>query len=124
MKVFSLALTAVLTFGCAANKPPDLNPEATKAWYGTEIIKDLDRVRDVLDDAHHTAPPLIDAKTDLDVVNWHESAITIVHEAKSGWRVALQASLTELQKRLSPGVWSLIDPYVRLVQNILKEVQA
>lgn len=123
MKLFLLVLCLSLS-ACASHVPPNLNPEATRAWYGTQIIKALDHVRDAVDDAHHTTPPLVDAGTDLKVVQWHQTAVTIVHEAKVGWRNALDASLTGLQANLPPDIWTLIDPYVRLAQSILREVQA
>lgn len=125
----SIVLTAVLALGlfaasCAGNKPPNLNPEATKAWYGTEIIKNLDRVRDAANDAHQTNPPLIDAPTTLKIVEWHQSAIKVVHDGAVGWREALTASIGALQRNLPPQTWQLIQPYVLLVQNIIKELQA
>lgn len=116
---------ALLLFvACTGNKPPNLSPEATRAWYGTEILHDLDRVRDAAHDAHLTNPPLIDAATDLKIVTWHQQAIAIVHDAKTGWQAALQTTLTALQRDLPAATWRLISPYIALVQNILKGVQS
>lgn len=119
----ALLLILCLSFvACASHIPPNLNPEATRAWYGTEILKNLDRVRDAANDAHNTTPPLVDAPTTLKIVEWHQSAIKIVHDAAVGWREALAASLAALQKNLPAATWQLIQPYVALVQNILKEL--
>lgn len=130
MKRYLITFVVSLLFGIAlgvapacTHAPPNLTPLATRAFYATQVIHDLDRVRDAANDAHKTVPPLIDAKDTLAIVQWHESAITVAHDAKDGWKTALDASIPALQKNLSPATWQVIAPYVTLVQNIIKEIQ-
>lgn len=119
----NLALIATLTYAACATQPPNLTPPAVRAFYATEVIHDLDRVRDAANDAHNTIPPLVDAKLTLKIVEWHEQAITIVHDAKDGWQAALDASIVALQQDLPPATWQLIGQYVKLVQSIVKEAR-
>jgi hypothetical protein len=119
-----VAISLTFTPSCAGNKPPvGLNAQATHDWYRTEVEKGLNHVRDAANDAHDTTPPLIDAATNLQIVQWHELVITIIHDQKAGWRTALDTALGGLQARLSPDTWALIGPYVKFVQNLLKQVQ-
>ncbi len=122
--VLALCLLLSLAPACASKLPPNLTPDATKAWYATEVIHDLDRVRDVANDAHKTTPPLITAAEALRVVQWHEVAITITHNARTGWQSVLDTSIQELQTVIAPGTWKLLSPYIELVRNILKAVQS
>lgn len=113
--------TLALQAGCAGNPPPNLTPQAVRAWHGTRLIKDLDIVRDAATAAHETTPPLLSAKDTLSVVEWHQAAIVIVHDAKDGWKAALRSSVGELRKKLPPDAWSAIAPYAQLVLTLLDQ---
>src|SRR5262249_29716058 len=128
MKLFISALVAAIVsltlVGCGPSlkPPPNISTDAVHAWYGTQVIKNLDRVRDAVDDAHKTTPPLISAEDELKIVNWHRSALAIVHAATSGWQQALDASITELQKNIPAKTWQLIAPYIATVQTVIKQL--
>ena len=120
---FWLIAVITLTFtSCAGNPPPTVTPEAQRDYHLTQVIKGLDQARDAVVAAHNTKPPIVDAQTSLKVVTWHQDAIKIVHDAASGWQAALQTTFDGLKKDLSAQQWAIIQPYVELVQALLKEV--
>src|SRR3954464_12339020 len=104
MKLYTIliALALACSASACAKAPPNLTPQAVAAFHGTQVIQDLGRIRDAADAAHKTVPPLLDAATTLKIVNWHQSAITVVHAAPAGWKTTVLASLDELDKSLSP----------------------
>ena len=117
---FVLALSLIGS-GCA-KAPPNLTPQAVVAFHATQAITVLDHVRDAADNAHKTTPPLISAQVNLKVATWHESAVTIAHEAKHGWQKAVIVGLDGLQHDLVPSDWAIVAPYVALAKTILTEV--
>ncbi len=114
--VFSLALPS------CAKTPPNLTPQAVVAFHGTQVIHYLDRVRDAANDAHKTTPPLLDAKTTLTIVQWHEATIKVVHEAAAGWQAATLKALDELPKQLSAHDQQVVAPYIAAAKVILQQV--
>jgi hypothetical protein len=109
------------SLGCQ-HAPPNLSPQAVAAFHGTQVIHDLDRIRDAADAAHHTTPPLLDAATTLKIVTWHQSAITVVHAAPSGWKATVLSSLDQLNTNLTDKDRQVIAPYVALARGVLQEV--
>jgi len=121
----SLCVLGVLVVGlsaCANHAPPTLSPQAAAAWYGTRIIQNLDLLRDVVQDANKQVPPLVSVETARKVTLYHQSAITIVHDAPNGWKAGVQSGLSELQHNLPSNESRLIGPYVALLQTVLQEV--
>lgn len=121
MKRYALVLLLLTLVGCQ-HAPPNLTPQAVVAFHGTQVIHDLDRIRDAADAAHKTTPPLIDAATELKIVNWHQSAIVIVHSAPAGWQASVGASLEQLEKQLSDKDKQVVGPYIAVAKAILAEV--
>ncbi len=122
---FALVLVLTLTSGCASlTPPPTLTPEAVIAFHALEVIHDLDRIRDVAVAAHQTSPPLLDAATTLQIVTWHEGAITVAHSATQGWKAAVATSLNALNANLPAHAKQVIGPYVEVAYTILREVVA
>lgn len=117
-----LVLFSFVPAACSSQVPPNLNPQATAAWYGTRAIKALDLVRDVAVDGNALEPPLFSTDVTREVVEYHRSAIKIIHETPNGWKSAVSAGLEELKKNLSPTDRQRLGPYFTLVQAILKEV--
>ncbi len=112
---------ALYQVACAA-PPPNLTPAAVVAFRQTEIVKDLDRVRDVANDAHHTAPPLLTAEVTKEIVTWHQTAIRLVHDRSANWQSAVLQGLNELQRHLSEHDRQLLAPYLVAVRTLLAEV--
>ncbi|HXD20130.1 MAG TPA: hypothetical protein VN654_24110 [Vicinamibacterales bacterium] len=115
--VLALALCAA-----CAKVPPDLTPAATRAFYGTQVIHDLDRLREVAVAAHATTPPLLSAEDTLVIVKWHQTAIALVHAAPAGWRTQVSVGLGEAVQHLKPDAQRTVAPYVVIVQALLKEL--
>lgn len=122
--LLGLLLTSALIGGAnaasCAKAPPNLTPEATRAFYGTQVIHDLDRLREVAVAAHATTPPLLSAEDTLAITQWHQSAIAVVHAAPAGWKSEVNASLTEALKRISPSARQVVAPYVAIVRALLE----
>ena len=121
-RLFATLFTAVALSGCASQPPPSLTPQATVAWYGAQLIKDLDLLRDVVIDANAQVPPLVSTVATREVVRWHKSAITLVHEAPSGWQALLLKGLYEVIGHLPSHEYRIVLPYVELIKTILNEV--
>jgi len=115
----ALVLMLALTVGCA-KAPPTLTPEATRAFYGTQVIHDLDRLREVAVAAHATTPPLVSAEDTLEIVKWHESAIVTVHAGAAGWKAAVATGLDQALGRISAAARQLVAPYVAIVKALLE----
>jgi hypothetical protein len=101
--------------------PPNLNPQATAAWYGTQAIHDLDLLRDIAQDGSATTPPVISVATARKVTLYHESAIKTIHAVPTGWQAIVGAGLDELLKDLPASEGQQLAPYVALVKTIIKE---
>jgi len=115
----SVFIVLALCVGCA-KAPPNLTPEPTRAFYGTQVIHDLDRLREVAVSAHATTPPLVSAEDTLEIVKWHESAIVTVHAGGAGWKAAVGAGLDQALTRISPAARQLVAPYVAIVKALLE----
>lgn len=124
MKKFGLfTFVALLSVSCARNAPPNLTPQATTAWYGTQVIKSLDLVRDIIIDANDQTPPLVSTKTTRAFVTYHKDAITIVHNASAGWQTQVTKDLDVVIAGLPVNEAAVITPYIQLLKTILKAVQ-
>lgn len=117
-----LLLLALLCSPACAHTPPNLTPQAVVAFRGTQVIGYLDKVRDAADAAHHTTPPLLSAKTTLQIVNWHQAAITVVHDAKDGWQAAVLSGLAGLKAQLTADEQQTVGPYIDAARIILASV--
>lgn len=116
-----ISLLAFALLAACAKAPPDLTPAATRAFYGTEVIHDLDRLREVAVSAHATSPPLLSAEETLAIVKWHQTAIALVHAAPAGWKTEVRVALAETLTRLSPSAQKTLAPYVAIVRALLQE---
>src|SRR5689334_5147863 len=95
MKRWLVVLAMALAVSCtsATKAPPNLTPQATTAWYGTQVIKVIDLLRDTAVDANHVTPPLLSTDSTRRLVNWHRSALDVVHQAPAGWPNAVSTGL-------------------------------
>ena len=107
--------------GCA-KAPPNLTPQATQAWYATQVVKALDLVRDTAVSANALTPPLISTDTTRKVVQYHEDTVSIIQALPSGWQTTVKASLTVFVSSLSDSDKTLLKSYVTVVQDALKAV--
>lgn len=120
MKYVSILILA-LAVGCA-KAPPDLTPEASAAFKGTQAVKALDALRDAAVAANAQVPPLLSTEVTRTVVLYHQSTVKIVQAAPAGWKAAAMATLDEVTKNLSPHDKALLQPYVTLVKLVIGEV--
>ncbi len=115
-------LSAILSLSACWDAPPNITPSAVVAFRQTEIVKDLDRVRDIAVDAHQTTPPLLTAEVTKEIVAWHQTAIRLVHDRAANWQAAVMQGLDELQRHLSEHDRQLLAPYLVAVRTLLAEV--
>jgi len=118
----TIALSTILFTGCIGNPQPNLTPAAQTAYYQTQIIKDLDLLRDAVVDANALVPSLISPQTTTLVVKYHELAITFVNNAPLGWKLYLSIGLTGLLKTLPANEQRVVSPYVTLIQAALQVI--
>lgn len=118
--VTSLLALSLVVSACGPKAPPTLTPAASKAWYGSQVLKDLDVVRDVSVDAFKQG--LLSRASLVKVVKFHETAITLVHNAPLAWKVQVTNDLDGVVKTLTPDEQALLGPYVDLVKAAIKVV--
>lgn len=116
-----LLLALMLVLPACTTPPPNLTPDALVAFRGTQIIHDLDRIRDVANEAHSTSPPLLNASVTLEIVEWHRTAIRLVHDHGANWQAAVMHGLDDLQAHLSAKDRHVIAPYLQAVRVLLSE---
>lgn len=119
------AVLVVVTFlatGCANNPPPTLSPQAAHAYQAMRATKDLDVLMDVATSANATVPPVLDEATTRKVVQYHQAAVTIIHDAQAGWQAAIQTATTEFLKVLPADARAALRPYIALVQAGIQEL--
>ncbi len=122
---YLLLVCLLFVAGCGADhRPPNLTPPAVIAWEGTKVIKTLDLIRDVAIDANNVVPPQVSTDTTRQVVAFHRSAITVVHDAKEGWRATVNSSLDQLVRNLVAHDKGQLAAYIELIRNVLKAVQS
>jgi hypothetical protein len=119
--VASVLCMALSTQGGCTHTPP-LTPAGTAAFQNLQIQKALDTIRDVAIEANATTPPLLATGTTRQVVEWHETALVILHSRSSGWRAAVITTVDELQTQLPPQALDVLRPYLALAKAVLQEV--
>lgn len=122
MKTILVAVLGLSLLGGCAKAPPDLTPDASAAFKGTQAVRALDLIRDTAIAANEQVPPLMSTDDTRKVVRYHQSAVKVIQAAPSGWKSTVEAGLDELLKNLSPPDRSRLGPYVTLLKSILQEV--
>lgn len=125
--VFAVA-TALASFtsttACGAHAPANLSPTGTRAWYGTQIIKGLDLLRDVAVDANAQQPPLLSEASTRRIVQYHAAALdTIRNATTANWAGMVETGLTQAMNSLPAPDRDLLAPYVTMIHDLLKTVQ-
>lgn len=131
----TLAIIAILAVAaCQSTAPAGLSPAAATAFTQTRVIQALDLVRDAAIAANEqpaggcvpaenvVCSPLLSTATTRRVVQFHRSAIVLVHDAPAGWRASLLTSLDGVLAALPPAEREYLAPYAALVRSILQEV--
>ena len=113
--------------------PLGLSPAAATAFTQTRAIQALDLVRDAAISANEQTAvgcvpaeeiecaSLLSTATTRRIVQYHKSAITLVHEAPAGWRSSVLAGLDEALANLPPAERRYVEPYSALIRAILQE---
>lgn len=124
----SIALASLYVSGCATAGPNDptvnLSPSGRAAYRAARAVKALDLVRDIAITAEEQSPKLMSTSSTRKVVLYHQSVIKTIAAVPNGWLSVAEQGLTELQTQIPDSEWKQIDPYVRLVLAIYKEVSA
>lgn len=121
MKLIAALFVAVALVSCA-KAPPNLTPIAAQNWKQHEVQKDLDLVRDLAHDANAQVPPIVSENATRIITRWHETAITLVHNAPAGWKQTLLASLNDLKKNIPIDEYRVIERYVQLAIVAVQEI--
>jgi len=121
MTRIALFLMLTVALGCAKT-PPDLTPEASLAFKGTQAVKALDLLRDTAITANAQNPPLLAEDVTRRIVLYHQSTVKIIQTSPSGWTTIAQTGLDEVMGNLSPPQKSLLAPYASLIRTIIQEV--
>lgn len=129
-----LALAAVLAqAACQTAPPPGLSPAGQTAFAQTRAIQALDLVRDAAISANEQpasgcspsaetpCQPLLSTSATRHVVEFHKSAIALIHEGGAGWRADVLTGLDVTLAHLSPGERAYLTPYAALLRSILQE---
>jgi hypothetical protein len=124
--MISISVTcAMLAVACgtvlAPRAPSGLSQADVARFYGTQIIKDLDLIRDFADDGSKTTPPLVSGKTDAIVAKWHKALVTDIHAAPGGWKALTLTGLDQLKTLVPPNDYARFAPYVALARTLVKE---
>lgn len=119
VSIVLFALVLGLT-ACANRLPPNLNPQATRAWYGSEVIKGLDVIRDAAIAANAVTPPVVPTADTRAIVQWHASAVKVIRDVPTGWQPAVLTGLDEALKHVSPEMRYTIEPYVALAKTLIE----
>ena len=117
-----LIVAFVFTGACAGTPPPALTPIATAQFSATQVIKDIDVVRDFAIAANAQTPPLITTAGTRIIVSFHESVVAIINASPAGWKATVIAALGQLKSNLSATDWAIVSPYVALLQTVIAGV--
>lgn len=115
--MFVLALS-LSTYSACVHTPPSLSPEAAAAFQKTQVLKDLDLLRDIAIAANDNGL-MKEADTRL-VVSYHRSAIQVMHASDTGWKAAVSQGLDELQTHLPPDAEQKVHIYIALLKAVLQ----
>lgn len=116
-----LLFTLLLSAGCASHRPPALGPVAAVAWTQTQVTLGLDQVRDVAIAAGTVGtPPLLAEASVRAVVQMHQSALLLIHEAPTGWRTLTRTIIEQGMLALPDREQAVIAPYVTVVWTLLE----
>ncbi len=123
MKTFVVSLllaVAVVSGGCAQNKPPNLSPAASLDYERTRAAKTLDLVRDAAKDLNSQTPQLLSTATTRKVINFHTLAIKEM-DTLPDWKRAVSLALFTLSSdpSLLPAEAEKLRPYFDLVRSVL-----
>jgi hypothetical protein len=119
----SLIFALTLSFGCSGIPTPNVSPQAKVAFYGAQVIRDLDILRDTVVAAEKSVPQIISTPAARRYIAYHRFAIMMVHDAPSGYQAVVQRGLDEYTKSLTPQELVIVGPYAALITLVLQEVQ-
>lgn len=121
LSFFLVALLCVSGMGASCNPkqaPPNLTPEAVVAFQNTQILKNLDLVRDMAISAEKAG--LLSRNTTRQVVLWHRASISILHARGAGWQEKIVDGVRAMQSAnsaLTDGEKDVLAPYFGLIKT-------
>ena len=121
MKAIILALLCVSFCACAP-APSGLSTAGLQAWHQHEVQKDLDIVRDLAVEANMQTPPILSTETTRKIVLFHKTAITLIHDAPSGWKALVLTSMDALKQDLTVAEYAVIAPYLAVARSVVQSL--
>ena len=116
-----LAVLCISGMGASCNPkqaPPNLTPEAVVAFQNTQVLKNLDLVRDMAISAENAG--LLSRNTTRQVVLWHRASISLLHARSAGWQDKIVDGVRAMQSAnsaLTDGEKDVLAPYFGLIKT-------
>ena len=117
--VLSFMLGLGLQTSCAKAPPSLVTVQGVASFQNLQIVKPLDLMRDLAQDASRTVPPIITRADALKVTDFHTAAVKILDARGPDWKNQIVASADALLPLLSPRTQGIVKPYVTLVKTVL-----
>ncbi len=120
--VVLVVLLSTLSAASCAKAPPNLTPQATVAFKGTQAVKALDILRDTAVSANAQNPPLLSEDITRKVVLYHQATVKTIQSSTAGWQSAALTGLTALLDSVPPAQRAVLEPYTVLIRTVIQEV--
>lgn len=117
--IIALVLIVLFSTACARNRPPNLSPDATKAYTSGQIVHALDDVRDTATSFQAFDQRPFDTILTRRVVQAHTSALTVIDGRSDKWQAQAKTILVELLKNLPPAAEAKLRPYAALTAVLI-----
>lgn len=119
---YLLALVLVGFMAGCAKAPPQLSPAGKSDFYKTQVVHQLDLLRDTAIAANALPTPLLSTDDTRQVVAVHRSLLLTLQSSEAGWVAAVKMGLDQMVEKFKPAQKAVIAPYVAAVKLILDEV--
>jgi hypothetical protein len=119
---YLLALVLVGFMAGCAKAPPTLSPAGAADFHKTQVVDQLNILRDTVIRANALPNPLISTDDTRVVVKAHRSILVTIQASQAGWQTAVGTALDELGHNLKPQGAAFIAPYVALAKTLLQEI--
>jgi hypothetical protein len=118
--IIALILTVLFSSACARNRPPNLSPDATKAYTSGQVVNALDDVRDTATAFNSfNQRPFADVAVTRRVVQAHQSALVVIDARGQNWQAQAKNLLVELLKNLPEDASVKLRPYAALATVLI-----
>lgn len=116
-----LVLLAIVSSACP-KAPPSLSPVGKTDFYKTQVVHQLDLLRDTAIAANALPNPLLSTDDTREVVAVHRSLLLTLQASTDGWVPAVKLGLDQINQKLKPPQQVVAAPYIAAIKLILDEV--